>query len=740
MKITKLTATFGTLQNASLELRDGLNILELPNEAGKSTWTAFLFAMLYGVDTAERSAKGSLPVKTKYKPWSGAPMTGRMELIWQGRPIVIERGPAGRVPMGDFRAYDAETGEPVRELRADNCGEVLMGAEKGVCLRSAIIRQAGLSVSQDAALEKRLVALASTGEEQVSYSETQKRLQDWKNRCRHNQTGRIPALQRQIEQTEAAQRAIRAIHMENLQLTQRQEALIRDKAVLETAAQARQALAARHALAEKEAAGAAFIEAKNHLSAARQRLQKLPEEETLEKMAREAERLQEALREAAEQTVPEPEAVDVPEVFRDLPADALVPKARRDAQQAQEGLSRKKRPAALGFVLGAVFLILGVLFALGAEPYVSQDFLYAGLCGGAALGGLLLGILGIFANARAFLERAAAEELLSRYDARSPEDMEEAAQRCREKLLLHEQAMSSYRRQCQTAQNRTAELEKLQQRMLGSISVFAGPCETLSEGREAISQALALYVQAGQRRLEAQTAEARLEAVTRSLGDVRLLPVPEGNWEGYDFEAAAARLEQTDAALRELQTQLDMARGRQEALGNGAELAARREELLQELSARQEEYAALELAQEALRAGNEELQQRVSPQVCQRAGALFSRLTGGRYDQVVLDHELNALAREVGSESSRQLPSLSAGTADQLYLALRLALCELILDESAPIVLDDALVMFDDVRMKTALEVLMQEEAERQILLFTCQSREKTALQALQNAREPATI
>ena len=51
MKIYKMTATFGKLERAELTLQPGLNILTAPNEWGKSTWCAFLVAMLYGLDT-----------------------------------------------------------------------------------------------------------------------------------------------------------------------------------------------------------------------------------------------------------------------------------------------------------------------------------------------------------------------------------------------------------------------------------------------------------------------------------------------------------------------------------------------------------------------------------------------------------------------------------------------------------------------------------------------------------------
>ena len=76
-----------------------------------------------------------------------------------------------------------------------------------------------------------------------------------------------------------------------------------------------------------------------------------------------------------------------------------------------------------------------------------------------------------------------------------------------------------------------------------------------------------------------------------------------------------------------------------------------------------------------------------------------------------------------------RLLSLSGGTADGLYLAVRLAICRLLLPASAPIVLDDALAMLDDTRLRLALQLLQQEAASRQILLFTCQSREAQALQ-----------
>ena len=173
MIIKRMRASFGKLHD-TLELHGGMNLLTLPNEAGKSTWSAFLVSMLYGVDTSERAnlTNQGLPIKERYRPWDGSAMEGAVDLVWNGREITIERTTARRIPMGEFRAYETQSGIPVTELTGENCGRMLCGVGRGVFERTAFIRQLGLAVSGDAELEKRLSALVSTGEDGAkSYSE-----------------------------------------------------------------------------------------------------------------------------------------------------------------------------------------------------------------------------------------------------------------------------------------------------------------------------------------------------------------------------------------------------------------------------------------------------------------------------------------------------------------------------------------------------------------------------------------
>ena len=158
-------------------------------------------------------------------------------------------------------------------------------------------------------------------------------------------------------------------------------------------------------------------------------------------------------------------------------------------------------------------------------------------------------------------------------------------------------------------------------------------------------------------------------------------------------------------------------------MGGPEDMEARKTELDGRLSQRYEEYEALTAALEALSAANDQLRQRFSPALNQAAGELFSQLTGGRWDRLALTRDFSAQATQRSGLLPRTALALSAGTAEQLYLAVRLAICQLTVPE-APLVLDDALCAFDDARCALALELLAGQAQGRQILLFSCHSRE----------------
>ena len=135
MIIRHMQGTFGTLDGEQLRLDTGLNIIYAPNESGKSTWCAFLRAMLYGIDTSQRARAGFVPDKQKYAPWSGKPMAGELELEQGGKCITIRRWTeAPNAPLRGFSAVYTGTDIPVPGLTAADAGG---GCAKSFCCAAA---------------------------------------------------------------------------------------------------------------------------------------------------------------------------------------------------------------------------------------------------------------------------------------------------------------------------------------------------------------------------------------------------------------------------------------------------------------------------------------------------------------------------------------------------------------------------------------------------------------------------
>ena len=637
MIIKKMTAYFGALDGKSLELGRGLNVLYAPNESGKSTWCAFLRAMLYGVDTAQRAKQGQHPDKVKYRPWSGAPMSGSMDVETASGPVTLRRWTerSGQ-PMQMFSATVTGTGEPVPGMTAEEAGRILTGAPREVFERSAFIHQSGLGITSDPELEKQFAAIVSAGDEEQSYSETDERLRAWLRRRRSGRRGAIPEteggiarVKGELERIGQAARSVEQLERELADAQARQEELVRQMEQARSEAR-------KKALADYQAA-------------------KRNTEERAQALAQAQEEKNRAVR----------ALTDTP--FGTVGPDKAKEQAEQDRAEAEELFRQAdamppRWPALVPLAVGVLLLLLAPFGRLAISMVV----------GGAAFlalsGGLYFWSKDVEKRRDALLDEAAA--LLDGYGAQEPEGISEA--------------LDGYLALCDAAKEATRK-------------------------QTAAEQALALA------RQEQKDAE---EPVLNGLDFVN-----GDNEAARASQAVTAGQEQMDR-LRERRA---MAEGQVKALGDEmvlrsdlAELESRRAELLTQ-------EAALTLAQQTLVQADLGLREKFSPELAQRAAALFSDLTDGRYDEIILARDLSAKARLTGDAVGWEADYLSQGARDQLYLALRLAVCELVLppEQACPIILDDALAAFDRERMGRALALLKRMAEKRQVLLFSCHERER---------------
>ncbi len=162
-------------------------------------------------------------------------------------------------------------------------------------------------------------------------------------------------------------------------------------------------------------------------------------------------------------------------------------------------------------------------------------------------------------------------------------------------------------------------------------------------------------------------------------------------------------------------------------------------EELRELYAKREalysyetQVQAIDLAAKRIRELSDHIYREAGTQFSSRASQIIFKLTGGRYTQVTLDEQM-----EVRINTPAHLLTLSQvsfGTMNQIYFALRIAAGELLsYGEPLPLILDEAFAMYDDERLKAALRWL--DESGRQVILFTCQRREKALLDQIRAER-----
>jgi len=714
MKILSMTATFGKLSHETLTLKPGMNIIEAPNEWGKSTWCAFIAAMLYGIDTREKTTKTALAEKERYAPWSGVPMEGRMDISWNGRNITIERRTKGRLIFGDFRAYETESGLDVPELTASNCGIMLLGVERSVFARAGFLRMSDLPLTQDDALRRRLNALVTTGDESGAGDKLAQKLKELKNKCRFNRTGLLPQAEAERDQLEERLREVQDLTGQTQRLQERQQELERRVTLLENHKQALLYNKAREESRHVDEALAARDVAKEKLDALTAECQALP---TQEEAARASAQLQKLNNESMslqmeQQMLPAPpEAPAVPGRYEGLSGEETIARTRDDMEELAQLQSKRKKQRSMS-CCAWVMIALGLLAAaMGFVPLLAGFQLPCFVAAGVLE---LVGfVLVLFAGSgKAIMQKQQA--LMERYASMEPTLWVADAEGYAKKQQTYEQELAGHRQLCMQLQQRRDALNAQVQALTQGepFGEVLAKWNSVDEKWQALADA----------RRDYQRAESQIQALQALSSHVEPPKMPDeltctlSETEAY-LASAVFEQKQNHMKLGNLQGQAE-SYGREEMLRSQLKAVRARIERLEET------YQALELAQTALSKATGILQRRFAPRISKRAQELFEKMTGGRYQKVTLSEDLSLNVCSVEEDTLRSSQWRSDGTVDQLYLALRLAVAEE-LTPDAPLVLDDAMVRFDEGRLAVALNILRETAENKQVILFTCQEREK---------------
>lgn len=315
-----------------------------------------------------------------------------------------------------------------------------------------------------------------------------------------------------------------------------------------------------------------------------------------------------------------------------------------------------------------------------------------------------------------------------------------------ERLRGRQQALAEAERLAAQADRDRADAEAWVARLVETVSAFdenAGQLPGLSGASDLIARvksALATAKAAAsdrrdlQRKVDGMLADRRkLEATGESLRrtvseaaernglpDDDPLPALEAR-----VSAVASELDDVRAEVDKLSDEASRLRGKLDEEGRDSEMATLRQQLESERVCAfdaADSYLINRLAVSLLDRARERFERDRQPEVVRTAARVFSAMTQGRYVDVriPLDRaEIVAIDAHGVQHPSRDL---SRGTAEQLYLALRVGLIGTLgeLGRSLPLLMDDVVVNFDPERRRGAVAAMAELAAMRQVIFFTC--------------------
>lgn len=204
--------------------------------------------------------------------------------------------------------------------------------------------------------------------------------------------------------------------------------------------------------------------------------------------------------------------------------------------------------------------------------------------------------------------------------------------------------------------------------------------------------------------------------------------------EAEDRDSLDARITALQGELKELEeSQISLVADKTRLEGElkpmdggaqAAEASQEGQEVLARIRAAAEEYAQAKLSAVLLRRAIDVYREHNQAPILKRASRIFAELTRGAFERLDTDFDTNDKLVLVGVRQTGErvlVDGMSDGTADQLYLSLRLAAIETYVEgnEPIPLIADDILIQFDDQRAAATLNVLQSLSTKTQVLLFT---------------------
>lgn len=687
MLFTKLKLNyFGQFHNREIELKPGINLIYGENEAGKSTLHTFIKGMLFGIERMRgRGAASKEDIYTRYLPWDypGA-YSGQMDIKLDDKEYRLQR--SFHASDKSFKILDLETGREVK-LKEGVISELLPGLTESTFKNTISIEQLKAQTESELASQVRNyitnLSIAKSNEvnvaKAVSFLIEQRKVLDATQKVTL-----LENLQSEIDEGLEKEERMDELTLKLQVLLTEEEELKANREVLAAAMDndVVEQIEQLPAILEKYRA---FKELSKQNTSIKIQMEELSNKIFYQEKEYSNEgALKEDLKEAISLSTALPEY------------ERKRMELKKESVEALRSGIRKNMMISLfpSFVLALVTFIL--INDRPAQLVISSGFLL--------IGGILNLILQKISKSENRRYDNRIEELtsqLSKADNRLQEILERNQVTSILELNLRQEGFtkSSYvlehgRKQLEELNNRKTELEDRSDQLQDVIMQYMQRFISEEELTEGSIQRLQEIIR--QRKLE--TTQIQSES-NRQYSECKL-QIEKLRWEISTME------------------------------GNELQLLKNKDKYAQLEQRRMEdavELEAVKLALDTIQGLSVDIHDSFGKQLNLAVSEIIGEVTGQRYTDLKIDEKLEV---KVGWKGDYVLlDRLSAGTMDQVYFALRLAVSDLLLGKNEmPLILDDSFALYDENRVKAAI---LKVANRNQILLFSCHKRERRLLEEM---------
>lgn len=687
MLFTKLKLNyFGKFHNKEIELKQGINLIYGDNEAGKSTIHTFIKGMLFGIDKLRgRAAASKDDLYMRYLPWEypGA-FSGSMDIILKDKEYRLIR--SFHTSDKAFTILDLSTGREFK-LKDGHISELIPQLTESTFRNTISIEQLKAQTDSQLADQVRnyITNLSIAKSKEIDVAKAVSFLNEQR---RALETSQNKAVLKTLE-AEIKEGLEREARLDSLSLSL-QEMLQEEQRLQAQLDQKNASIDSQEAVRGEQLP--AILE-KYHLY------------RDLERQGQQIERQCIELRDKISALEKEDRNIEL--LKEEIKGAIKLTEEIRNYEIGQSEVSRERENLRLR--TNRRYLLIALIPA-GVIALLTMIFT------GFTTMGLYISAMGIMTGFIIFValsQQARKQALLFQERLDTLQEQVSAAKSGvahilqRNKVQTLEELSAKHERQTQQAYT----LKHIRQQLLD----LKQRGDELEDKRDALYDSIMGYLRyyvvvdeltdQGIERLKEEIHRRKQEEFTRDLELKRQMEV---------CRLSIERLRWEISALEGNEEQLIRNRERYESL----EQKQKEDEL---------ELAAIKLALNTIQDLSADIHDSFGLQLNKAISGIISEVTGQRYTDIKLDEKLEL---KVGWKGDYvPLDRLSSGTIDQFYLSLRLAVADLLLgEESMPLLLDDSFAMYDDNRLRTTINQIKERE---QILLFSCQQREKELLEEL---------